>query len=235
MKNNCDFRFVRLLPRLAHRLRRPIGPGPMHLEPDSGRPVSNSAVRVGVRSLVLAGLMASGAVFQATGAAAEDAVASVKRIYTATITAGSAPGLLSARLESSIDFAAVSQKILGEAYRNASAADRRNFDAVLLEVIALELSQKIRNDQEFEILRARKLRGDDVVVFSSLTRSTGSQKLLDWKMRPCGTRYCIYDLLSNNASFSASRRSEYTARLQAAGGSLATLTRALGAEVASRK
>ena len=56
------------------------------------------------------------------------------------------------------------------------------------------------------VIRSKALKGGDVVVFSRLTKADGTEKKLDWKMRPCGTRYCIYDLLGNNASFSAARR-----------------------------
>ena len=171
----------------------------------------------------------------AAAAPPEDATASVTRIYASTIEAGARPDRLAARLATSIDLDALSRKVLGPAYGKATPAERKDFKAVLLEVIALELSQRIRRDQDFEIIRSKALKGGDVVVFSRLTKADGTEKKLDWKMRPCGTRYCIYDLLGNNASFSAARRDDYAARLKAAGGSLAELTTALRAEVAARK
>lgn len=210
-----------------------------HCPAGRGREATGRAVDGGIGRLFLAyaatllAVAALTAAFRADAAPAEDAVASVERIFRTTIEAGASADLLASRLAPWVDLDALSRKVLGTAYGNASATDRREFDAVLLKVIALELAQRIRRAKQFDILGARNLRGSDVVVFSRLTKDDGMAKLLDWKMRPCGTRYCVYDLLSDRASFSASRRDQYAARLQAAGGSLANLTSVLRAEVAA--
>lgn len=187
-----------------------------------------------LRTARLAAAVTLAGLFPAGAAPAEDAVASVRRIFTSTVEAAASPDILATRLAPSIDLEALSQKVLGMAYGAAPASDRADFDAVLLQVIALELSERIRKARTFEIFGTRDLRGADVVVFSRLTNTDGIEKRIDWKMRPCGSSFCIYDLLSDNASFSASRRDEYAARLQAAGGSLARLTDILRAQVAAR-
>ncbi len=160
---------------------------------------------------------------------------SVVNIYKTTIQAGQSPKRLADRLGPSIDLQTLSAKILGKAYANASPQDRADFNAVLLEVIAFELSKRLGNEQTFTVLRSRDLSGGEVVVFSKVTKTDGSEKSIDWKMRPCGSAYCIYDLRSDNVSFSVARRDEFSARLQSAGGSLAGLTASLRAEVAARQ
>ncbi|WP_170940950.1 ABC transporter substrate-binding protein [Antarctobacter heliothermus] len=171
----------------------------------------------------------------ATAASAEDAVASVVRIYTTTVQTGQSPKRLADRLAPSIDLQTLSSKILGKAYASATPQDRSDFNAVLLEVIAFELSRRLGNEQTFTVLRSRTLSGGDVVVLTKVTKSDGSEKSIDWKMRPCGSVYCIYDLRSDNVSFSVARRDEFSARLQSAGGSLAGLTTSLRAEIAARQ
>jgi len=189
--------------------------------------------RVGPRALVVV-LMAA-ALLAAPRAQAEDAVASVLRIYQTVVQTGNAPDRLARRLGPSIDLKTLAARVLGKAYQEAPARDRADFEAVLLDVIALELSKRLGPDQEFVVLRSRDMRDREVVVFTRLTRADGSERLIDWKMRPCGTAYCIFDLRRDNASFTAARRDDYAARLQAAGGSLAGLTADLRAEVAARQ
>lgn len=182
-----------------------------------------------------AGLGALLAVLAAPQAQAEDAVDSVLRIYQTVIQTGAAPERLARRLGPSIDLKTVAARVLGKAYLEAPARDRAEFEAVLLEVIALELSRRLDPAQEFEILRSRDLRDGEVVVFTRLTPDSGKERLIDWKMRPCGAAFCIFDLRRDNASFTAARRDDYAARLQAAGGTLAGLTADLRAEVAAQK
>jgi hypothetical protein len=189
------------------------------------RPCLAATWRAATAALVLSASLQAGA------AQAEDAVQSVNRIYVETIAAASDPGQLAAGLAASVDLQAVAVKTLSEAYTSAPAADQADFNQLLLEIIAAELSRRIRSEYGFEILRARQLQTGDVVVFSRLTETDGVEKQLDWKMRPCGTQFCIYDLLSNNASFSASLRNDLTGRLAAAGGSVAQLNLSLRAEM----
>lgn len=165
---------------------------------------------------------------------AEDAVAAVARIYATTLHTASSPAALTQALAADVSIAAVAAKVLGPPYTNAPAAQRADFDRVLLKVIALELHHKLSADVTFEILRSRALQTGDVVVFSRLTRRNGSEKLLDWKMRPCGARFCIYDLLGNNASYTAALRKDMGRRLAALNGSVAALTESLVAELAQQ-
>ena len=211
MKKNVKFGRVPLLRREARR-------------PCQGRR-SNSR-------LVLAAVLATA---HASIAAAEDAVEAVTRIYTTTVQTAADPALLADRLAGAIDLEALAIRVLGAAYSDATAADRTAFDAVFLNVIALELSERVHSDQQLVIFRTRSLDNGDIVVFSRITENDSSQGLIDWRMRPCGASYCIYDLRSDNVSFSVARRDDYAARLQSAGGSLAELTRRLQSEVAERQ
>lgn len=168
-------------------------------------------------------------------AAAEDAVEAVTRIYTTTVETTADPARLADRLAGAIDLTALATRVLGAAYSDAAPADRAAFDAVFLDVIALELSNEVHSNQQLVIFGTRSLDNGDVVVLSRITENDSTQRLIDWRMRPCESSYCIYDLRSDNVSFSVARRDDYAARLQAAGGSLAELTRMLQSEVAARQ
>ena len=167
----------------------------------------------------------------AHSASTDDAIAAVVHIYSDTAAAGSDTGKLSALLATSVDLEALASKVLGQAWNNATPAEQTDFKAVLRDVIARKLSTEFRADARFQITGARKTGAADIVVFSRLTRPDGHQDFLDWKMRPCAQKYCIFDLVRNNASFSVSRRDDYAPRLAALGGSVAALTRSLRSEI----
>lgn len=192
-------------------------------------------VQTRLRGLALGGLIGASVLLSALPATAEDAVQSVVRIYKTTVQAGNAPDRLAALLGPSIDLETLSAKVLGKAYANATQQEREEFDAVLLSLIAVELARRLGRDQTFTVLRTRTLSSGEVIVFTHLAKADGTDKSIDWKMRPCGAAYCIYDLRSDNVSFSVARRDAFSARLQSAGGSLAGLTASLRAELASKQ
>lgn len=166
---------------------------------------------------------------------AEDAVEAVTRIYTTTVQTADHPERLADRLARSIDMDALAARILGAAYQDALPAERAAFDDAFLNVIAIDLSERLHGDQQLVIFGSRSLDNGDIVVFSRIIENDSSQSLIDWRMRPCADTYCIYDMRSDNVSFSVARRDDYAARLQSAGGSLAELTRALQSEVMARQ
>ncbi|MHB0953262.1 MAG: ABC transporter substrate-binding protein [Allorhizobium sp.] len=187
-------------------------------------------------ALILMTLFAAGIAGPALAADTEGAIAAVKRIHANTVeaskaSAGRKVAQLSALLDKYLDLNEIASRVLGKAWDGASAGERQDFKRVLRDVMAVELSRKIRPDDRFAISGAKAINDRDVVVFSHQTRKDGSDRRLDWKMRPCRTSFCIFDLVGNGASLSVARRDEYAARLRALGGSLAALTRSIRAEI----
>lgn len=191
------------------------------------------------RALILLALFAAGVAGPALAADTEGAIAAVKRIHANTIeaskaSAGRKVARLSALLDKYLDLNEIARRVLGKAWDGASAGERQDFKLVLRDVMAAELSRKIRPDDRFAISSAKAINDRDVVVFSHQTRQDGSDRRLDWKMRPCRTSFCIFDLVGNGASLSVARRDDYAARLRILGGSVAALTRSIRAEIDAR-
>ncbi|HCL65156.1 MAG TPA: hypothetical protein DIC56_10020 [Rhizobium sp.] len=190
-------------------------------------------------ALIIMALFAAGIAGPALAADTEGAIAAVKRIHANTVeaskaSAGRKVAQLSALLDKYLDLNEIASRVLGKAWDGASAGERQDFKRVLRDVMAVELSRKIRPDDRFAISGAKAINDRDVVVFSHQIRQDGSDRRLDWKMRPCRTSFCIFDLVGNGASLSVARRDEYAARLRALGGSLAALTRSIRAEIDAR-
>ncbi|WP_161784922.1 ABC transporter substrate-binding protein [Hoeflea sp. BAL378] len=172
---------------------------------------------------------------ETAAAGLDGAIAAVERIHATTVASAGAPvARLAALLESHLDLAEISRKVGGKAWDGASAAEKRKFTLVLRDVMAIELGRRIRPDDRLQVSGARPLGHADVVVLSSQIRADGSTRRIDWKMRPCGAGYCLYDLIGNGASLTLARRDNYAARLRALDGSLAALTRQLRAEIDGR-
>ncbi len=192
-----------------------------------------------IRTLILIALFAAGVAGPALAADTEGAIAAVKRIHANTIeaskaSAGKKIAQLSALLDRYLDLNEIARRVLGKAWDGASAGERQDFKLVLRDVMAVELSRKIRPDDKFAISGAKAINDRDVVVFSHQTRKDGSDRRLDWKMRPCRSSFCIFDLVGNGASLSVARRDEYAARLRTLGGSVAALTRSIRVELDAR-
>lgn len=204
---------------------------PVPAKPDpAGAAAGGRRLSAWLPVLALIGPLVATAV-PAVAEATDDAIAAVQRIYAETLAAAAAPDRLSQVLGTTVDLDALAQSVLGTAWESASAAERQDFAAVLRDVIAVELGRRIRTDGDFVIAGVRALGGADVVVLSRIGRTDGGETRLDWKMRPCGASFCVFDLIYNNVSFRADRRDDYAARLAALGGSVTALTAALRADI----
>ncbi len=167
----------------------------------------------------------------ATAANVKGAIGAVEKIHALTVASASGPASkLAPVLERHLDLGEIARKVAGKAWDSASESERRDFRLVLRDVMAIELDRRIRPDDRLRINDAKPLGSRDVVVLTSQIRRDGSARRLDWKMRPCGGSFCLFDLVGNGASFTVARRDDYAARLNALGGSLAALTRSLRAE-----
>ena len=184
--------------------------------------------------------MISSSVAPAQAADTGKALAAVGRIHSIVISASKASGnqkiaLITATLDRYMDIERLAAKVTGQAWQQATAAERNDFKRVLRDVFALELARRIKPNDGFSVTGAKTLSDGGVVVLSRLGRPGETEKRLDWKMHPCGSTYCIYDLVSNGASLSVARRDDYAPRLQSANGSLAALTRSLRAELDAKQ
>lgn len=168
----------------------------------------------------------------AIAANVDGAIAAVEKIHAATVASAGAPrSRLAGLLERYLDLGDIARKVAGKAWESAGEAERRDFRLVLRDVMAVELGRRIRPDDRLRISGAKPIGSKDVVVLSSQIRRDGSARRLDWKMRPCGGSFCLFDIAGNGASLTVARRDDYAPRLKALGGSLAALTASLRTEL----
>lgn len=185
--------------------------------------------------LVFLASLWGGAASPAAAANIDSAIAAVEKIHALTVASASGPAAkLAPLLERYLDLGEIARKVAGKAWDGASEAERREFRLVLRDVMAVELDRRIRPDDRLRINEAKLLGSRDVVVLTSQIRRDGSARRLDWKMRPCGGSFCLFDIVGNGASLTVARRDDYAARIKALGGSLAALTKSLRGELAGR-
>lgn len=185
--------------------------------------------------LVFLASLWGGAASPAAAANIDSAIAAVEKIHALTVASASGPAAkLAPLLERYLDLGEIARKVAGKAWDGASEAERREFRLVLRDVMAVELDRRIRPDDRLRINEAKPLGSRDVVVLTSQIRRDGSARRLDWKMRPCGGSFCLFDIVGNGASLTVARRDDYAARIKALGGSLAALTKSLRGELAGR-
>ena len=164
------------------------------------------------------------------------ATAAVEKIHALVVASANGPASrLAPLLERHLDLGEIARKVAGKAWDGAGESDRRKFLVVLRDVMAVELDRRIRADDRLRVNEAKPLGARDVVVLTSQIRRDGSARRIDWKMRPCGGSFCLFDMLGNGASLTIARRDDYAVRLKALGGSLAALTKSLRAELDGRK
>ena len=173
----------------------------------------------------------------ASAAQSEQVIAVVRSVHAQTLSAIAAKrtSRVSSIIERHVDLNTVAGRMLGKTWQAASAGERRDFRNVLRDIVANELVRKVRGGDRFTIKGAKAIGARDTVVFSEQSLRGGGTRKLDWKLRPCGSSFCIYDLVLNGASMTIARRDEFAARLKSSGGSLGALTRSLRAELASSR
>lgn len=173
----------------------------------------------------------------ASAAQNEQVIAVVRSVHAQTVSAIGAKrtSRVSSIIERHVDLNAVAGRMLGKTWQAASTGERRDFRNVLRDIVANELVRKVRGGDRFTIKGAKAIGARDTVVFSEQSLRGGGTRKLDWKLRPCGSSFCIYDLVLNGASMTIARRDEFAARMKSSGGSLGALTRSLRAELASAR
>lgn len=171
----------------------------------------------------------------ASAANVDGAIAAVEKIHALTVASASGPAAkLAPLLERYLDLGEIARKVAGKAWDTATEAERQDFRRALRDIMAVELDRRIRSDDRLRVNDAKPLGSRDVVVLTSQIRRDGSARRLDWKMRPCGASFCLFDIVGNGASLTVARRDDYAARLKALDGSLAALTKSLRADIDGR-
>lgn len=171
----------------------------------------------------------------AAAANVDGAIAAVEKIHALTVAQANGPATkLAPLLERHLDLGEIARKVAGKAWDGASESERRDFRLALRDIMAVELDRRIRPDDRLRINDAKPLGSRDVVVLTSQIRRDGSARRLDWKMRPCGSSFCLFDIVGNGASLTIARRDDYAARLKALDGSLSALTKSLRADIDGR-
>ncbi|MEX0853472.1 MAG: ABC transporter substrate-binding protein [Bauldia sp.] len=166
----------------------------------------------------------------ALAGAPADAVALVERVYAMAFevagdrSAGRPQDGLHV-LRDSFDGSAIARVVLGDRWERAAAGERREFVDALLDAIVGALVRRIGRyrAQDVTVVGTRAISNGDILVRSRLVSPLDDPLTVDWRVRGCGARPCIVDLLVGGASVSLERRNDVAARLAANDGSLSEL------------
>jgi phospholipid transport system substrate-binding protein len=183
--------------------------------------------------VLAAGALAGLAAVSPAGAAPSDGAARlIDELARQTIDIVADKGLdraaraekLLALLDKGFDGDTISRFVLGNHWRTATDAEKREFMEVFREFTALSYAKRFEaySGQKLEILGIRDQTTDKgkrkAMVQSELTRSDGTPVKVDWRVREAGDGWRIYDVVVEGVSMLLTQRSEFTAVIQQQGG-----------------
>lgn len=133
------------------------------------------------------------------------------------------------QLAAVFDFATIAQGVLGRYWTSATQSERQAFEQALAALVVQGLVRRFgaRGDAAFDIVGTDRLANHDIVVASKLAITDARLHLIDWRIRPGGSRSAVVDVVVDGRSMIATRREEFGAQLRSNGGSLASLTASL--------
>jgi len=153
-----------------------------------------------------------------------DAVALVQTVRQAAISSGPAEAQHRS-ISRAFDGKGIARAVLGTYWRSASAEDRAAVVDALLDAIARGLADRLERtqDQDFVVLGTKVLANGDILVRSEFRRPVRRAKVVDWRVRRCGERLCIGDVLVDGGSVTVQKRDRVAGRLAGNGGSIPAL------------
>jgi len=156
-----------------------------------------------------------------------DAVALVETVHRAAITLGrGGPAETQRRsISAAFDGKGIARAVLGTNWSSASAGDRAAVVDALLDAIIRGLADRVgrTRDQNFVVLGTKLLPNGDILVRSEFRRLAGRPISVDWRIRHCGGRLCIGDVLVDGGSMTVQQRDRVAQRLASNGGSIPAL------------
>ena len=153
-----------------------------------------------------------------------DAIALVQTVHQAAISPGPAEAQHKS-ISRAFDGKGIARAVLGTYWRSASADDRAAVVDALLDAIASGLADRLERtrDQNFVVLGTKVLANGDILVRSEFRRPVRRPKAVDWRVRRCGGRLCIGDVLVDGGSVTVQKRDRVADRLAGNGGSIPAL------------
>jgi ABC-type transporter MlaC component len=103
--------------------------------------------------------------------------------------------------------------------------DRAAVTDALLDAIVRGLADRVgrTRDQNFVALGTKVLTKGDILVRSEFRRPLNRPTSVDWRVRRCGGRLCIGDVLVDGGSLTVQQRDRVAQRLAGNGGSIPAL------------
>jgi ABC-type transporter MlaC component len=155
-----------------------------------------------------------------------DAVALVETVLQAAIVGRGGPAETQrGSISGSFDGKGIARAVLGTHWGSASADDRAAVVDALLDAIARGLADRLERtrDQNFVVLGTKVLTKGDILVRSEFRRPVHRPTFVDWRVRHCGGRLCIGDVLVDGGSVTVQQRDRVAERLAGNGGSIPAL------------
>ena len=172
-------------------------------------------------------LVAIGAAPPARADEQGDAVALVETVHQAAMALGrGGPAEAQRRsISAAFDGKGIARAVLGSRWGSASRDDRAALVDALLDAIVRGLADRLERtrDQDFVVLGTKVLAKGDILVRSEFRRPARRPASVDWRVRHCGGRLCIGDVLVDGGSLTVQQRDRVARRLAGNGGSIPAL------------
>lgn len=156
-----------------------------------------------------------------------EAVELIETVRQAAIVLGHGGPAESQRrsISRAFDGKAIAKAVLGTRWGSASADDRAAVVDALLYAIAHNLADRLERtrDRNFAVLGTKVLANGDILVRSEFHRPLHRPTSVDWRVRHCGGKLCIGDVLVDGGSVTVQQRDRVAQRLAANGGSIPAL------------
>lgn len=128
-------------------------------------------------------------------------------------------------MNANFDMKTIGRFTLGRNWRNATEAQKKEYQKLFEKMIVSVYTQRLDNyqGQAFEIQGSQEAGKKDVVVTSYIVPESGSKVKVDWRLRKKDGKYKIIDILVEGISMSLTQRSDFSSVIQRGGGDIEAL------------
>ncbi|MEX1035992.1 MAG: ABC transporter substrate-binding protein [Sneathiella sp.] len=122
-------------------------------------------------------------------------------------------------LDESFDMERIGRFVLGQAWRNATEAQRTEFLKVFRDFMVASYSDKIGSysGEDLKIKDATSLNDNETLIHSMIVRPDGPPIKLDWRVRKTDSGDKIVDVIIEGISMAQTHRSEFASVINQSG------------------
>ncbi len=128
-------------------------------------------------------------------------------------------------LNRNFDMDTISRFALGRNWQTASAAQKKEYQSLVNNMIVEVYSQRFNDYQgeSFEVKSSQPTGKSDYLVSSVIVPEGGSKVKVDWRVRDNNGRFKIVDVIVEGVSMTLTQRSEFASVIQRGGGDVDAL------------